>query len=644
MPDDSGSHNSSGAMPASTKRAIAPPQNPIRLLVISEPAQEGLAFANNTGSLLGIVQAHDLSAAAPLLTESKVDAVLLDLPPDEAAALDLVSQAHALATHLPLLAVGPWHPDSPTALQFIRRGAQDYLERSQIAREQFPRLLSRAIERKKVEREMLESESRYRTLMEHASDGIAIYDQQGTIVDLNTSASELLGYSKVEAIGRNVVEFIAPEDLAQTPLRFDQLLSGRAVVGERVLVREGGARLPVELSARMFGDGRVQVIIRDITERKQAEEEIRKLNEELEARVIERTAQVENQRALLETIIDATPVGIALFDTEMRVLNINAAWAEMAGVDYRTAYGKMLYELNPSTRARRPIYERALRGEAFVDYGMEYQHPGDGQLRYYDIHYSPVRGAQGEVVGLLSAVVDATARHELDRQKDEFLALTSHELRTPLTSIKAYAQRGARSAANLGDPMLSRTLQIINEQSDRLVRLIEDLLDVSRMQSGGPTFRMEQFDLRDLVKRVAGELQALATDFTLDLKLPPQPVTVRADQERIRQVLVNLGENAVKYSGTSRRIELEVSEKGQEAVTSVRDYGIGIPLHQQGQVFDRFFRSPEARVANREGLGLGLYISREIVARHGGRMWVESRDGEGSAFYFALPVVTSDEC
>jgi PAS domain S-box-containing protein len=583
-----------------------------------------------------------LSAAGPLLTESKVDAVLLDLPPDEAAALELVSQAHALATHLPLLAVGPWHPDSPTALQFIRRGAQDYLERSQIAGGQLPRLLSRSIVRKKVEREMLESESRYHTLMEHASDGIAIYDQQGTIVDLNTSASELLGYPKEEAIGRNVVEFIAPEDLAQTPLRFDQLLSGRAVVGERVLVRKGGARLPVELSARMFGDGWVQVIIRDITERKQAEEEIRKLNEELEARVMERTAQVENQRALLETIIDATPVGLVLFDTEMRVVSLNAAWAQLSGVDYLSAPGKLIYDLAPSTRARRPVYDRVLRGEAFVDPGVEYRHPVDGQVRYYDIHYTPVRGAQGEVAGVLTAVVDATSRHELDRQKDEFLALTSHELRTPLTSIKAYAQRGARSASNLGDPMLSRTLHIINEQSDRLVRLIEDLLDVSRMQSGGPTFRMEQLDLRDLARRVAGELQALATDFTLDLKLSPQPVTVRADQERIRQVLVNLGENAVKYSGASRRIELEVSEKGQEAVTSVRDYGIGIPLHQQGQVFDRFFRSPEARVANREGLGLGLYISREIVLRHGGRMWVESREGEGSAFYFALPLMAGE--
>lgn len=158
--------------------------------------------------------------------------------------------------------------------------------------------LGQVVARGRAQQALLESEGKYRTLVEQASDGIAVYDEQGTITEVNSRAAELIGYSREELIGLNIAQVVAPEDLAQTPFRFDALRSGMPLIGERVLLCRDGSRMPVELSARMLSNGSVQNIIRDIRLRKQAEEQIQRLNEDLEHRVAERTAEL--QRAIKE--------------------------------------------------------------------------------------------------------------------------------------------------------------------------------------------------------------------------------------------------------------------------------------------------------------------------------------------------------
>ena len=177
-----------------------------------------------------------------------------------------------------------------------------------------------------------------------------------------------------------------------------------------------------------------------------------------------------------------------------------------------------------------------------------------------------------------------------------------------------------------------------------MTRLIDELLDVSRIQSGALAFYEELVDLRGLVEDVVGSLELSAPDFTFSMELPPTPVTVSADRQRMEQVLYNLLQNAVKYSGNSRLVEVSVAVSGDEVVTSVQDYGVGIPAEQQSQVFERFFRGSNVETRHYAGLGLGLFISRSIVARHGGRMWLRSVEGEGSTFYFALPVAKGVGC
>jgi two-component system, OmpR family, phosphate regulon sensor histidine kinase PhoR len=509
-------------------------------------------------------------------------------------------------------------------------------------------------ERKRMEDALRESEANFRAVVEQASEGIALFTPEGYCIQVNPRLCEITGYEADELIGRHVAELVDPKSLEGVPIRYDEVNTGKTVRSERLLKRKDGSLVPVEGNTKKLDDGRVQVVLRDITERKEAEQRILRLNEELERQVAERTAQISTanealvaHQSLLQIMLDASPVGIALYDCEMRVVSANTEWARMMGVDLPFVSGRVLYDLVPSSKELRPIHQRVLAGEEVDSISQPIQIAGQDKFSYYDVRRRPIFDANGAVTGMLAVLIDVTEREELDRRKDSFLALASHELRTPITTVKGYAQAGLRtaSAASGSDPTkerLARTLRIINEQADRLTRLVNDLLDVSRIQSDTLDFQRESFDLRDVVREVAGNLELLAPEFMVRLDLQDTPALVHADLQRIEQVATNLAQNAIKYSGEGRAVNIRMRVTGDEVITSVRDYGVGIPADQLAHVFERFFRAANVR-RHHAGLGLGLFISYRIITRHGGRMWVESIEGEGSTFHFALPVVTSDE-
>jgi signal transduction histidine kinase len=165
--------------------------------------------------------------------------------------------------------------------------------------------------------------------------------------------------------------------------------------------------------------------------------------------------------------------------------------------------------------------------------------------------------------------------------------------------------------------------------------LLGDLLDVSRLQSGPLLLERARVDLREPLRDVAGGLELASEEFQIEVRLPDEPLWVEADRSRMEQVVGNLLDNAMRYSGDSRLIELEAGRMGDEAVVSVRDHGVGIPEEQRERIFDQFYRATNVR-ERVAGLGLGLFISHGIVAAHGGRMWLEPNEGKGSTFCFAL--------
>lgn len=219
------------------------------------------------------------------------------------------------------------------------------------------------------------------------------------------------------------------------------------------------------------------------------------------------------------------------------------------------------------------------------------------------------------------------------RVRDEFLNLAAHELKTPLTTLKGYIQVLLKRGGH--DSEEERLFRTINTQSDRMARLIDTLVDVSQIQGGELALRLTRPDLCALANEVARTVQEAAPRHELSVHCDG-PVIVEADRDRIRSVLANLLDNAVKYSPHGGPVEITVRCEGREAVVCVTDHGIGIPKEKRAKLFEAFYQVAPM-VSPTTGMGLGLFISREIIRRHGGRMWFESQEGKGSTFCFSLP-------
>lgn len=264
-------------------------------------------------------------------------------------------------------------------------------------------------------------------------------------------------------------------------------------------------------------------------------------------------------------------------------------------------------------------------------------------------------------VRLLQEASDAATLREANRLKDEFMSLIAHELRNPLTTIKGYTQMTQRQLRKAGTPENQlRYMDTIIEQSERMKRLVEDLSDLSRIEAGRFELRVRQANLAELIQRIADTYQTTAAkhkiSFSFNNNSLSQTFDTCCDPDRIGQVISNLISNAVKYSPEGGLVELKLqvqplgqiqtpNQKAQELGQlflhfSIKDEGIGIPLNQQVALFERFYRASNSRDSNLPGLGLGLHISKQIIALHGGQMWVESAgENQGSTFHFIIPCV-----
>jgi len=231
---------------------------------------------------------------------------------------------------------------------------------------------------------------------------------------------------------------------------------------------------------------------------------------------------------------------------------------------------------------------------------------------------------------------------DASQMKDRFLSIASHELKTPITTIRGQAQLALRRLSkrkSLSDDLevAQAALGRINDQTSRLTSLIDELLDVSSIRNGKAELRKRRIDLRDICREVV-EDQRLLTGRSILLEMPVEPVKLSIDSDRISQVLVNLVSNAVKYSPEEAVVEVCVQQEREGVLICVRDHGKGIPEDQQAQIFETFYRTPDAQASTKQGLGLGLSISREIVERHEGKIWCESQPGKGSTFFVKLPL------
>jgi signal transduction histidine kinase len=277
-------------------------------------------------------------------------------------------------------------------------------------------------------------------------------------------------------------------------------------------------------------------------------------------------------------------------------------------------------------------------------YAEGIHHRADGLAITLADNYSPQVNKEGEITQIIANVRDMTRLREAEELKQTLLSVISHELKTPVSIIKGYAGTLAREDANWDGQTLAEGLAVIEEEADRLDKLISNLLEASRLQAGGLKLQPGFVNLADLTRSAVENLRATTAKHTFAVDFPPDFPPIYGDIERLREALTNLIGNAIKYSPDGGQITVGGQTAGPNAVRlSVSDEGIGIPPGEQERIFERFHRVDNRLARQTPGTGLGLFLVRAVVEAHGGRVWVNSLPGKGSIFWLELPVGQADQ-
>jgi signal transduction histidine kinase len=254
-----------------------------------------------------------------------------------------------------------------------------------------------------------------------------------------------------------------------------------------------------------------------------------------------------------------------------------------------------------------------------------------------EINFAPLFDRDGRLVNIIANVRNITRFREADEMKSTFISVVSHELKTPVALIKGYASTLRRQDAHWDQQTVHDSLQVIEEESDRLAELIDNLLDASRVQAGNFRLTLVELDIDEVVVKVVKKFQMQARGHRLIADIRSDLPLVHADEARITQVLSNLISNAIKYTPEGSEVRVTGSETPKDVIITVHDQGQGIQPEEQAQLFTRFYRADNPATHRAQGAGLGLYLSKAIIEAHGGRIWAESDGKTGSHFSFSLP-------
>ena len=486
--------------------------------------------------------------------------------------------------------------------------------------------------RKRAQAQLRDSERRVRTLLDNLDEGISSISESGIIELFNPAAERMFGYRSEEVVGKNI------SILMPGPYRNDHdgymgryLHTGKAhIIGigrEITAQRKDGSIFPMDLRiSEFFLEGRRQFIggMRDITESK---------------RITEALRASETQ---MRQITDTVPALIAYLDKQQRFSFHNKAYEEVFGLSFGQIDGHTLAEvLDP------PAYERAqdkikevLRGYP-VRYERVHTTP-QGELRSYAMQYVPRYGEgldEGEVLGFFSLGTDITELKRIDRMKTEFVSTVSHELRTPLTSIRGSLGLISGGVAGEIPEAVKNLVGIAKSNCERLIRLINDMLDSEKIESGKMRLDLQVVDIKPLIQQALAANEGFAGQHRvkLEMQAPAEPLLVRIDSDRMTQVLTNLLSNAAKFSPPDSTVEVKLSRVARCVRVEVVDHGPGIPEEFRSRIFQKFSQADSSDTRQKGGSGLGLNISKALIGQMSGAIGFTSQAGVGTTFFFELP-------
>jgi len=493
-----------------------------------------------------------------------------------------------------------------------------------------------------------ECNDKFERIFELTSAASKIINADLSILKVNKALSDLLGYSEEEIEGTKILDYACPEYIGhwhhlQEALWHNKLPFFKL---EACLFHKDKSRVWVDVTTILFNDQGVTygfTVLDDITYRKSFEDSEKQLKAAL-AESYRVQEELRRKTDDLARILDTMAEGVGIVDTERNLIYANPMAQKILGLTESEIKGRtyddprwqnLRLDGTPLPPEEHPMSIIMQTGKPVYDYEIGVQ-PPQGDCFYISINAAPIFDNDGQLTGGLGTFMDVTTRRKTTQQKDEFISMASHELRTPITSLKASLQLLNKIKE---DPSSAEMMPLLitqaNKSLNKLNTLIGDLLNVNKLTEGQLHLNKSQFTLAKLVEdccnhiRLAGDYH-IVTEGDLDLQ-------VDADATRIDQVIVNFINNAIKYAPDSRTIRVKIERKASNARLSVIDAGPGIPKEKQPHLFDRYFRA-DITGLQYAGLGLGLYISSEIIKRHGGTIGVTSQLGEGSTFWFTLPV------
>jgi PAS domain S-box-containing protein len=488
-----------------------------------------------------------------------------------------------------------------------------------------------------AEATLRESEARYRQLVEGSLGMVCTHDLRGTLLSINTHGAETLGRTVEEMTGHNLEEFIVPDKKAAMPAYLKKIgETGEAQGLLHLSHSDGDMRVVAYRNKLIVVPGRAPYVLGfgvDISEQVRAEGRLRTLTRQSDS--------------ILESVGD----GIYGIDLDGKVTVVNSAAAQMLGYKQEEMLGRNMHQLIHHTRADGTPYasadspiRKSLTNFATVRISNEIFWRKDGTCFPVEYVARPQIDSQSpdtnglKALGVVVAFTDTTERRALDRMKDEFISTVSHELRTPLTSLRGALGLLAGGALTNRPEKTQQMLEIAISNSDRLVRLVNDILDLERISSGKTELHSTMCSAEDLLRRAAGVQQTRSPRPNIRIFFAAHGVNVWADPDRILQTLNNLISNAIKFSPEGSEIHLTARNIDEnEALIEVRDQGRGIPADKLEHIFDRFQQGDASDSRAMGGTGLGLAICRSIVNQHGGRIWATSAPDQGTIFYFTLP-------
>lgn len=475
-----------------------------------------------------------------------------------------------------------------------------------------------------------EKQSILSSIVNSSDDAIISKTLDGTITSWNFAAEKMFGYTESEMLGKNISILIPPDRLLEESRILENIRNG-VKVDHFATVRfaKNKKKVSISLTVSPIKDKEGNIIgaskiARDITDQKISDE----------------------KQATLAAIVSSSDDAIISKTLFGIITSWNDAATKMFGYKEAEVIGKHISIIIPPERMdEETMIIDNIRGGRKIAHFETVRVAKDGKKLHISLTVSPIRNKQGKIIGASKIARDITAKiqaeeqrqlyteklQQLNKYKDDFMAMASHELKTPLTIIKANLDiLLLKMQKDNNSPFVEKTLK----QVEKLDHLINDLLDVSKIQSGKLELKLTDFDINNLLNEMIRNIQP-TTPIQIIFKESGEKLMAYGDVDRIGLVVINLLGNAIKYSPTSKEIKVEAVKSDDAIIVSVKDEGIGIPKEELTNIFSRFYRVSGVN-STFTGSGIGLYISSEIIRRHGGKIWAESEPDKGSIFYFSI--------